>query len=161
LLKAVEEAVRESVESGVILGYPLVDVRVALRDASTRPEESTEQAFRAATAIAMREAVSSAAPTLLEPVMDLEVLTREDFVGEVIGDLNSRRADIQSMVIRGEGERAVRCVVPLSEMFGYATDLRSLTQGRGTFTMEFDHHEPVPEDRLMELTGGYGVGTGR
>ena len=138
------------------MGYPLVDLEVSLVDGSYHPQDSSEEAFRAAAAIAMREAVTQAAPTLMEPVMDLEVLAPEEFVGEVIGDLNARRANIESMQVRAEGFQAVRSWVPLAEMFGYATDLRSLTQGRGTFTMEFDHYAELPESMLRELTGGYG-----
>jgi elongation factor G len=154
---AVGEGVRESSEGGVIMGYPLTDLKVSLVDGTYHPEDSTEQAFKAAAALAMREAVTKAAPTLMEPVMDLEVLAPEEFVGEVIGDLNGRRADIGSMEPRAEGLQAIRSTVPLAEMFGYATDLRSLTQGRGTFTMEFDHYAELPESMVRQLTGGYGT----
>jgi elongation factor G len=157
LVQAVELSVRESAESGVLMGYPLVDLEVGLVDGSFHPQDSSEEAFQAAAAIAMREAVTEAAPTLMEPVMDLEVLAPEEFVGEVIGDLNARRANIESMEVRADGFQAVRSRVPLAEMFGYATDLRSLTQGRGTFTMEFDHYAELPESMLRELTGGYGA----
>ncbi len=159
-VKAVEQGVRESAEGGVIMGYPLVDLEVSLVDGSYHPEDSSEQAFKAATALAMREGIIQAAPTLMEPVMDLEVLAPEEFVGEIIGDLNARRANIESMEVRADGFQAVRCVVPLAEMFGYATDLRSMTQGRGTFTMEFDHYAELPESTLWELTGGYGIRLG-
>jgi elongation factor G len=137
------------------MGYPLVDLRVTLVDALYHPEDSSPPAFKAATAIAMRDAVTQGAPTLMEPVMDLEVVAPEEFVGEIIGDLNARRADIESMEVRVEGFRAVRSRVPLAEMFGYATDLRSLTQGRGTFTLEFDHYAELPRAMLREMTGGY------
>jgi elongation factor G len=153
--RAVEQSVRESAESGAIMGYPLVDLNVSLVDGSSNPEDSSEEAFKAAAALAMRDAVAQAAPTLMEPVMDLEVLAPEESVGEVIGDLNARRADIQSMEMRAAGFQAVRSQVPLAEMFGYATELRSMTQGRGTFTMEFDHYAELPEDMLRGLTGGY------
>jgi len=159
-VKAVEQGVRESAEGGVIMGYPLVDLEVSLVDGSYHPDDSSEQAFKAATALAMREGIIQAAPTLMEPVMDLEVLAPEEFVGEIIGDLNARRANIESMEVRADGFQAVRCVVPLAKMFGYATDLRSMTQGRGTFTMEFDHYAELPESTLRELTGGYGIRLG-
>jgi len=157
---AVEEAVRESTESGVIFGYPLVDLKVALVDGSYSEEDSSEQAFKAATSIAMRKGGMQAVPTLMEPVMKIEVVAPEEFVGEIIGDLNARRAQIGSMELRPDGFRAVRSMVPLAEMFGYATDLRSMTQGRGTFTLEFDHYAQLPEDRIQELTGGYGIREG-
>jgi elongation factor G len=157
-VQAVEQGVRESAEGGVLVGYPLIDLKVTLVDGSYSEEESTEQAFKAAASIAMRKGVNEAGPTLMEPVMKAEVLVPEESVGEVIGDLNARRANIESMELRADGFQAVRSVVPLSAMFGYATDLRSITQGRGTFNMEFDHYEELPESRVWELTGGYGSG---
>jgi elongation factor G len=155
--RAVEQAVKGLAESGVIFGYPLLDLKVTLAGGSFHEEDSSDQAFSAAAAMAMRKAVSEAAPTLMEPVMDVEVVAPEEFVGEIIGDLNARRAQIGSMDVRAEGYRAVRSVAPLAEMFGYATDLRSMTQGRGTFTMEFDHYAQLPPDQLHRLTGGYGA----
>jgi elongation factor G len=157
-VRAVEQAVKGFAESGVIFGYPLLDLKVTLVGGSFHNEDSSDQAFAAATALAMRRGVSEAAPTLMEPVMDVEVLTPEEFVGEIIGDLNARRAQIGSMDVRAEGYRAVRSIVPLAEMFGYATDLRSMTQGRGTFTMEFHHYVELPRDLLQKLTGGYDPG---
>ncbi|MBC7233905.1 MAG: elongation factor G [Chloroflexi bacterium] len=157
-VRAVEQGVRESTESGVLAGYPLVDLKVALVDGSYDEENSSEQAFKAAAAIAMRKGVMQAMPTLMEPIMRVEVVAPGEFVGEIIGDLNARRAHIESMDLREDGFQAVRAIVPLEEMFGYATDLRSLTQGRGTFTMEFDHYAELPESRVQELTGGYRLG---
>lgn len=157
-VRAVEQGVRESTESGVIAGYPLVDLKVSLVDGSYDAENSSEQAFKAAASIAMRKGVMQAAPTLMEPIMRVEVIAPEEFVGEIIGDLNARRARIESMDLREDGFQAVRAVVPLEEMFGYATDLRSMTQGRGTFTMEFDRYAELPEARFQELTGGYKIG---
>jgi elongation factor G len=154
-VQAVEQAVRESTDSGALAGYPLVDLQVALVDASMREEESSQQAFKAAAALAMRKGVMQAGPTLMEPIMKIEAVAPAEFVGEVIGDLNARRAQIESMDLRADGLQAVRAVAPLSEMFGYATDLRSATQGRGTFTMEFDHYAELPASRVRELTGGY------
>ncbi len=157
-VRAVEEAVKGFAESGVIFGYPMLDLKVKLVGGAFDDEDSSDQAFSAAAAMAMRKGVSEAAPTLMEPVMDLEVVAPEEFVGEIIGDLNARRAQIGSMDVRADGFRAVRSTAPLAEMFGYATDLRSMTQGRGTFTMEFDHYTELPEDLLQKLTGGYGPG---
>jgi len=158
--QAVEQGVRESIESGALAGYPLVDLEVGLVDASYSEEESSEQAFKAAAMMAMRKGVMQAAPTLMEPIMKVEVLAPEEFVGEVIGDLNARRAQIESMELRADGFQAIRAVVPLAKMFGYATDLRSITQGRGTFTMEFDHYAELPAAEVARLTGGYVPGRG-
>jgi len=152
---AVEQGVRESMESGILAGYPLVDIRVRLVDAVFLDEELSEQAFKAAAALAMRKGVMQAAPTLMEPIMRVEAVTPDEFVGDVIGDLNKRRAQIESMDMRADGFQAVRAVAPLAEMFGYATDLRSVTQGRGTFTMEFDHYQELPTAEVARLTGGY------
>jgi len=159
-VSAVEQGARESMESGVIAGYPLVDLKVILVDGSYDSESSSDLAFKAAAAMAMRKGVAQGAPTMMEPIMRVEVVTPEEYIGEVIGDLNSRRAQIERMDVHGDGFQAVRSVAPLSEMFGYATELRSMTQGRGTFTMEFDHYAQLPEDRIRELTGGYGLGPG-
>lgn len=155
---AVEQGVRESTESGVIAGYPLVDLRVTLVDGSYLVGESTEMAYKVATALAMRKGVAQARPTMMEPIMSVEVVVPEGFLGEVLSGLNSRRANIESMEPRAEGYQALRCTVPLVEMFGYATDVRSMTQGRGTFTMEFNHYAELPADRIRELSGGYNVG---
>ena len=150
---AVEQGVREFAESGVIAGYPLLDLGVTLVGGSYHDEHSSEEAFKAAASIAMRKGVMQAAPTLMEPVMRIEVVGPEELVGEVIGDLNARRAQIESMDPRPNGFQAVRAVAPLAEMFGYATDLRSMTQGRGTFTMEFDHYAELPESMVQKLVG--------
>jgi len=157
-VQVVEQSVREFAETGVLAGYPLVDLKVTLVDASYHEEEASELAFKAATSLAMRKGVMQAAPTLMEPIMKVEVVAPEEFVGEIIGDLNARRAQIESMDMRADGFQAIRAIVPLAEMFGYATDLRSMTQGRGIFTMEFDHYAPLPESVMYELTGGYQVG---
>lgn len=153
---AVRNGVLESLDSGFLAGYPLVGLEVTLVDAEVNPELSTEMAFRAAGAQAFREAVEQAQPTLLEPVMDLEVVAPEDFIGEVLGDLNARGARIQAMEPRVGGLQAMRAFAPLAKMFGYATDLRSATQGRGTFTMEFHHYAPVEPAQLDAIL--YGVG---
>ncbi len=148
-LEAVRAGALASLESGVLAGYPFVGVVIRLLNAEVHPELSTEVAFEAAASQACRQAFESAAPTLLEPVMDVEVVAPEGFVGEVLGNLNARNANIQVMDARIGGAQAIRAYVPLGRMFGYATDLRSMTQGRGTFTMEFHHYAPV-DSRQME-----------
>jgi elongation factor G len=156
-VKAVEEGCREAMESGVLAGYPLVDVQVTLLDGAWDPETSTELAFKVAGSMAFKRAVEEAKPVLLEPVMRTEVVVPEASLGEVIGDLNSRGATIEGMEQRPGGVRAVRAMVPLGRMFGYATDVRSLTQGRGTFTMEFHHYAPVDKEQMEAiLYGGRG-----
>lgn len=154
-IPAVEMGVRESLESGVLAGYPLVDIQVALVDGSYDEEDSSEMAFKVAASIAMRDALWQAEPVILEPMMDVEVVVPEQFTGDVISDLGARQAQIEGMTLRVGGYQAVRAVSPLSKMFGYATDLRSLTQGRGTFTMEFDHYAPVSAQVMERLTGGW------
>lgn len=156
-VKAVEEGCREAMESGVLAGYPLVDVQVTLLDGTWDAETSTELAFKVAGSMAFKRAVEEAKPVLLEPVMRTEVVVPEASLGEVIGDLNSRGATIEGMEGRPGGVRAVRAMVPLARMFGYATDVRSLTQGRGTFTMEFHHYAPVDKEQMEAiLYGGRG-----
>ncbi|MGB9592796.1 MAG: elongation factor G, partial [Anaerolineae bacterium] len=131
--------------------YPLVDVKFTLVDGSYDPETSTELAFQVAASMAVRDGVEKAGPILLEPVMKVEVVTPEEFMGDVIGNLNQRKAQIEGIERRADLQ-AIRAFVPLSEMFGYATELRSMTQGRGTFTMEFDHYAEVSKetaDRIL------------
>lgn len=140
---AVEKGVREAAESGVLAGYPITDVRVQLVDGSYHEVDSNEMAFKVAASMAFKEAVQRGAPVLLEPIMKVEVITPEEFLGDVLGQLSSRRAEIQGMEMRHGNAQAVRVLVPLAEMFGYATELRSGTQGRGVFSMEFDHYAPV------------------
>jgi elongation factor G len=139
----VKEGVHDSLESGVLAGYPVVDVKVTLTGGAFREQEATDVAYKIATAIAIREAIIKAKPVLLEPIMDVEVVVPEEFVGDVIGDLRARRAKIMGSVLRADGHVA-RAAVPLSEMFGYATALRSATQGRALFTMQFAHYDEVP-----------------
>jgi len=143
---AVEQGVKEAMESGVLAGYPLVDLKVALVGGSYHDEDSSEMAFKIAGSMALRDGVQKAGPVLLEPVMSVEVVVPEEFTGDVIGNLNARGAQIESMELRADGVQAVRAHVPLAEMFGYATDLRSMTQGRGIFTMEFDHYDEVSSE---------------
>ena len=140
---AVEKGVREAAETGVVAGYPVVDTIVTLLDGSYHEVDSSELAFKIAGSMAFKEACQIADPVLLEPVMGVEVVTPEEFLGDVIGDLSSRRGRIQKIEARGNTQ-VIASLVPLSEMFGYATDLRSKTQGRATYTMQFDHYEPAP-----------------
>ncbi len=151
---AVEKGVREAAESGVLAGYPLVDVKVQLVDGSYHEVDSNEMAFKVAASIAFKEAVQRGAPVLLEPIMKVEVLTPEDYLGDVLGQLNSRRAEIQGMEMRHGNAQAVRVLVPLAEMFGYATELRSGTQGRGVFSMEFHHYAPVSASVAEKILNG-------
>jgi elongation factor G len=153
-VEAVRAGALESLDSGHLAGYPLVGIEIRLVAAEVDETLSTEIAFKAATAQALRQAVEAAVPVLLEPTMDVEVVMPEGFVGEVLGDLSSRGADIKSMEPRPGGVQAIRAYVPLVNMFGYATDLRSSTQGRGTFTMEFHHYEPVDSRQMDAIVYG-------
>jgi elongation factor G len=145
-IPAVERGVRESADSGTLAGYPITDVKVRLYDGSFHEVDSNEVAFRIAGSMAFREGVQKAKPVLLEPMMKTEVIVPEEFLGEVIGQLNARRGEILGMEIRPGATQAVRVMVPLAEMFGYATELRSATKGRGVFTMEFNHYAQVAEN---------------
>jgi elongation factor G len=155
-VEAVERGCREAMESGVLAGYSLANVKVRLLDAEIDNETSSALAFKVAGTIAFNQAVEKASPVFLEPVMDLEAVVPEGYTGEVMGDLNARGAEIREMVSRAGGVQAVRAFVPLAKMFGYATDLRSLTQGRGTFTMEFHHYEEVDQQRMEAILYGGG-----
>ena len=147
---AVEKGVQEALETGVMSGYPVIDVKVTLVDGSYHPVDSSEIAFKMAGALAAREGVKRAKPVLLEPILEVEVVTPGDFLGEVLGDLGGRRARIRN--IEGQGAvQAVRALVPLAETFGYTTDLRSITQGRASQSMEFSHYEEVPQGVAHEL----------
>lgn len=149
-ITAVDKGIRETLESGVLAGYPVVDVKVSLIDGSHHEVDSSELAFKIAGSLAFKEAAKKARTILLEPIMEVEVIVPEEFMGDVIGDLNSRRAHIKQMELKGKAQ-AITARVPLAEMFGYATDLRSHTQGRGTFTMQFDQYEPVPQNIAREI----------
>jgi elongation factor G len=142
-IPAVDAGIQEAMEGGVLAGYPLVDVRATLTYGSYHDVDSSEMAFKIAGSMAVKEAARRAKPVLLEPVMSVEVVTPEDYMGDVIGDLSSRRGKVQGMEQRGNAQ-TVRAQVPLAEMFGYATDLRSRTQGRATYTMQFDSYQPTP-----------------
>jgi elongation factor G len=150
-IPAVEEGVKEAMETGVLAGYPIVDVRATLLDGKYHEVDSSELAFKIAGSMAFKEAADKAQPVLLEPVMDVEVVTPQEFMGDVIGDLNSRRGKILEMETRA-GAQVIAARVPLATMFGYATRLRSITQGRATYTMQFAVYEPVPPQIGEELT---------
>ncbi len=149
-IPAVEAGIKESLDSGPLAGFPITDLQVSLVDGSFHEVDSSEMAFKIAGSMALRDGVKKGKPVLLEPIMKVEVVTPQDFLGEVIGDLNSRRGQIENMDVRG-AEQLVSCHVPLAEMFGYATDLRSLSQGRATFSMEFDHYQEVPSQKAEEI----------
>jgi elongation factor G len=149
-IPAVEKGIRDALESGVLAGYPLVDLRATLVDGSFHNVDSNEMSFRIAGSIALQEAARRAGIKLLEPVMEIEVVTPEDYMGDVIGDISSRRGKVESMDHRGNG-RVVTALVPLSEMFGYATDLRSQTQGRAAFSMQFHSYQEVPSNIAEEI----------
>jgi elongation factor G len=156
-IPAVEDGVREAMETGVLAGYPMVDIRAILLDGKYHEVDSSELAFKIAGSMAFKEAADKAHPVLLEPVMEAEVVTPQEFMGDVIGDLNSRRGKILEMESRA-GTQVIAARVPLASMFGYATRLRSITQGRATYTMQFAVYEPVPPQIHEELTarsGGY------
>ncbi len=155
-IKPIERGIEDAMQSGEIAGYPVVDVKATLLDGSYHEVDSSEMAFRIAGSKAFREAMKKCLPILLEPVMDVEVVAPDEYMGEVIGDLNSRRGKILSVTLRNKN-RIIRAEVPLAEMFGYATDLRSKTQGRATFTMQFKKYEPAPArvaDEIIERFKG-------
>lgn len=149
-IPAVEKGVKEAMESGILAGYPVVDVKISLLDGSYHEVDSSEIAFKIAGSQAFKEGAKKANPVLLEPAMSVEVVVPEEYMGDVIGDLNSRRGRIQRMQVRGKSQ-VIGALVPLSEMFGYATDLRSKTQGRATYTMQFSHYEEVPKNISDEI----------
>jgi len=150
-IPAVQKGVMEAADSGVLAGYPVVDMKVTLFDGSFHEVDSSEMAFKLAGSMAFKEGVQKGSPVLLEPIMKVEVVVPDEYLGEVIGQLNSRRGSIQGMEVRPGNAQAVRAFVPLGEMFGYATDLRSATQGRGVSSMEFDHYAPVAQSVAQEI----------
>ena len=149
-IPAVDAGIQEAMQGGVLAGYPLVDVRVRLTFGSYHDVDSSEMAFKIAGSMAFKEAARRAKPQLLEPVASVEVVTAEEYMGDVIGDLSSRRGKIGGMEQRGNSQ-VINATVPIAEMFGYATDLRSRTQGRATYTMQFDSYQPVPESISLEI----------
>jgi elongation factor G len=149
-IPSVDAGIEEALDQGILAGYPLVDVRAVLRDGSYHDVDSSEMAFKIAGSIAFQEAAKKAGVKLLEPVMDVEVTTPEDYMGDVIGDLNGRRGKVEGMTQRGNSQ-VIKAQVPMSEMFGYATDLRSKTQGRATYSMQFNSYQDVPESIATEI----------
>jgi elongation factor G len=153
---AVEKGIKEAMETGIMAGYPMVDIKVALTDGSYHEVDSSEMAFKIAGSMGFKEACRKARPALLEPVMDVEVVTPEEYMGAIVGDLNSRRGRIVSMEARGTSQ-VIRANVPLATMFGYATEMRSMTQGRATYTMQFARYEEVPtaiSEEIMAKVAG-------
>lgn len=150
-IPSVEKGVMGAAEGGVLAGYPVTDVKVVLVDGSFHEVDSSEMAFKIAGSMAFREGIRKGGPILLEPVMKVEVVVPEEYLGDVMGQLNSRRGSIGGMEMRPGNAQAVRAMVPLAEMFGYATELRSGTKGRGVFSMEFDHYAPVSEAVMQEI----------
>ena len=151
-MRAVEQGCREAAESGELAGYPVVDIAVRILDGQSHDVDSSERSFKIAASMGIRQAMRLAGPTLLEPFMSVEVVTPEDFVGAVQGDLNSRRANISGIELRG-GAQVISCTAPLSQMFGYVNSLRSMTQGRASYTMQFSHYEAVPESVVNQIVG--------
>ena len=146
----IEAGVKEAMESGVLAGFPVVGVKATVTDGQMHPVDSSEMAFKIAGSMCFKEAAPKAKPVILEPIMKVEVRTPEEYMGEVIGDLNQRRGNIQSMT-DGVGVKVIDAKVPLSEMFGYIGDLRSKTQGRAMFTMEMDSYDEVPKSVSEEI----------
>lgn len=155
-VSSVEQGIREALDSGIVAGYPIIDVKATLIDGSYHEVDSSEMAFKIAGSIALKEGARKAKPVLLEPVMNVEVVTPDDYLGDVMGDLSSRRGKIGGMVQRSSAQ-VVGASVPLSEMFGYATTLRSLSQGRAVFTMQFSHYEEVPKSKVEEIMTANGA----
>jgi elongation factor G len=147
---SVDKGIQEAMQNGVIAGYPMVDFRVELYDGSYHEVDSNEMAFKVAGSMAFKNAATNARPVLLEPMMKVEVVTPEDYMGDVMGDISRRRGQLQGME-DSPGGKIINGHIPLSEMFGYATDLRSQTQGRATFTMEFDHYAEAPNSVAEEI----------
>ena len=154
-ISSVKAGIHESLDSGVIAGYPIIDVKVELIDGSYHDVDSSEMAFKIAGSLALKNGIKKATPVLLEPVMDVEVVTPADYLGDIIGDLSSRRGKVGGMTERA-GARVIGASVPLGEMFGYSTTLRSLSQGRAVFTMQFAHYEEVPQSKTTEIMAANG-----
>ena len=153
----VESGIKEAMESGGLAGYPMVDLRSILYDGSFHQVDSSEMAFKVAGSMALKDGVRRAHPMILEPMMKMEVATPDDFLGDILADLNSRRAQITSIDTLGV-TKVIHCCIPLAETFGYATDLRSVSQGRSTYSMEFYRYEELPKSLAEQLVaGGRGV----
>ncbi len=150
----VEKGMMEALGSGVLAGYPLVDIKATLYDGSFHEVDSSEMAFKIAGSMALKEGAQKGNPVLLEPIMGVEVVAPDQYTGDVIGNLSAHRGNIEGMEMRSEELRSIKAKVPLAEMFGYATRLRSMTQGRGTFTMEFEHYAPVSAEATQTIMKG-------
>jgi elongation factor G len=146
----VDAGIQEAMDSGILAGYPVVDIKVELIDGSYHQVDSSERAFKIAGSMAFKEGMKRASPKLLEPIMAVEVVTPDDYLGDVMGNLNSRRGRVEQLE-QVAASQSIKASVPLAEMFGYATDLRSMTQGRATFTMQFDRYEEVPQSIASEI----------
>jgi len=155
-ISSVEQGVKDALQSGILAGFPVIDVKVELVDGSYHDVDSSEMAFKIAGSMALKEGIKRSKPVLLEPVMDVEVVTPSDYMGDLIGDLSSRRGRVGGMTDRGDAQ-VIGASVPLGEMFGYSTTLRSLSQGRAVYTMQFSHYEEVPQSKADEImaAGGY------
>jgi elongation factor G len=149
-IPSVDDGIEEALDQGIVAGYPLVDVRATLVDGSAHDVDSSEMAFKIAGSMALQEAARKAGVKLLEPIMEVEVTTPDEYMGDVIGDLNSRRGKVEGMTQRGNSQ-VIRAQVPMSEMFGYATDLRSKTQGRATYSMQFHSYQDVPDSIAEDI----------
>jgi elongation factor G len=154
-IPSIDAGIQEAMEAGVLAGFPVVDIKVQLVDGSYHEVDSSEMAFKVAGSMAFKEASKRAKPVLLEPVMAVEVVTPEEYMGDVIGNINSRRGQIEGMEPRGNAQ-VIRAKVPLAEMFGYATDVRTMSQGRATYTMQFLHYAEVPNSIAEKLTESQG-----
>jgi elongation factor G len=163
-IPSVESGVREALESGSLGGYPVIDVRAVLDDGSYHEVDSSEFSFKMAGSLAVKQALPKTQPVLLEPMMRVEITTPKEFLGDVLGDLQSRRAQVEEIVSRSEEIQTIRCALPLAESFGYATSLRSLTQGRAAFSMEFSRYQPVPAhvaETVLHRRSGVAAGSRR
>ncbi len=153
-VKPARDGIREAMEGGVLAGYPMVDIKVSIYDGSYHEVDSSEMAFKIAASMAFKEGALRGAPVLMEPIMEVEAVVPDEYTGDVIGNISAKRGDIEGMEMRGNGIRSIKVMAPLAEMFGYATSLRSMTQGRGTFTMEFDHYAPVGKEIAEQIALG-------
>jgi elongation factor G len=153
-VRAAEKGLRESLDGGVIAGYPIVRLKAVAVDGAMHDVDSSEIAFKVAGSMSLKEGMLEGSPVILEPSMKVEVVSPDDYTGSIVGDLSSRRGIVQGMEGRGEGATAIRAQVPLAEMFGYATDIRNMTQGRGSFTMEFDAYTVAPKSIADEVIKG-------
>ena len=149
-IPAIEKGVTEAMENGIVAGYPVVDFKVTVFDGSFHEVDSNEMAFKIAASMAFKDGMKQGSPVLLEPIMKVEVVTPDEYMGDVMGDLSSRRGRIEGMNVQGNAQ-VINAMVPLKQMFGYSTELRSITQGRATYTMQFDHYEEVPANIAEEI----------